>query len=58
MNFNFYFKFLFKGIPWTEPGDFEENPSSILREEDEDSGNAELPPFRGRAQTDGHLLSR
>lgn len=46
------------GIPWTEPGDFEENPSSVLREEDEDSGNGELPPFRGRAQTDGHLLSR
>ena len=39
--------------------DFEDSPPSVLKEEDEDdSGNGILPPFRGRAQTDGHILSR
>lgn len=47
------------GCTWCEGIDFEDSPPSVLKEEDEDDpGNEVLPPFRGRAQTDGHLLSR
>lgn len=42
------------GSSWSES-----SARSLLQEVDEDrSQDDQLPPFRGRAQTDGHLFSR
>jgi hypothetical protein len=54
---HFSFILITTGRRWTEV-ELEEEEETEEGKESEASSSESLPPFRGRASTDGHLLSR